>query len=77
MFLNITNIMEHYEIVKKVFNDNKGIHMSRRRLAKKLGLTKPQMVHALWMLKEEGLVRESKPCEVGSMKKNVAVCVSV
>ena len=31
----------------------------------------------VWILKEEGLVRESKSFEVGSMRQQVAVCVSV
>ena len=69
--------MEYYECVKAHFINNKGVHYSRRKIAPTLGLNRKQVKRAIWMLKGEGLVRQSSPIEVGSVKSNVAVYTCV
>ena len=69
--------MEHYAKVRKYFSENPGINVSRRKLARKLGLTKAAMKNAMYLLKQVGVVQLSNPYDVGSMKQIVAVYRSV
>lgn len=67
--------MEFVETIREYMKERKGINISRRKMSKKLQLTKKKVQKAIWILCEEKSIRQTRPQEVGSNKKNVAVYV--
>ena len=69
--------MDDVTKIKAYFRSHMGVHLSRRKLAQQLGVTKGSMKHTLWLLKTIGVIRQSHPSEVGSKKQTVAAYVAL
>ena len=69
--------MDDVTKIKAYFRSHMGVHLSRRKLALQLGVRKGSMRHTLWLLKTIGVIRQSKPSEVGSKRQTVAAYVTL
>ena len=65
--------MEHYDCIKEYFESRRNIHLSSRNIASKLKLGRKVVKHVIWLLKTNNIIRISRPFEVGSGKRHIAV----